>query len=222
MRAEAFSGYPAFTKYLQDRFKSVDILEDFQTVEQCSLDYTPERGASIDPHVDDCWVWGERIPTLSLLLDSTLTLRKFSGPETKYNLVNRKSYPSKIGVNDCVKGDEEIKKEFAKLHEQTDDDQENKNAEETHTSLSVEKGCVEPSLVRVPMPQRSLLVLYGPSRYSWEHGILREDIPSRRVCITYREFTPTYLPCGPKENIGRDVLQAAKIFWDHRHVYSHD
>ena len=30
-------------------------------MEQCSIEYRPETGARIDPHIDDCWVWGERI-----------------------------------------------------------------------------------------------------------------------------------------------------------------
>lgn len=222
VKADTFSGYPAFTKYLQERFNSVDVLQGFQTVEQCSLEYSPERGASIDPHVDDCWIWGERIPTVSLLIDSTLTLRKFSGPETKYNLIDRKSYPSVVGVNGNVRGDEEIRREFEKIHEETDNDQESENSQEKHASTSLATGFVEPSLVRIPMPQRSLLVLYGPPRYDWEHGILREDIPSRRVCITYRELTPTYLPCGPKADIGETILQAGKVFWDHHHHYSLD
>lgn len=221
VRSDTFSGYPAFTKFIQERFPSVDVLQGFQTVEQCSLEYSPERGASIDPHIDDCWIWGERIPTLSLLVDSTLTLRKFNGPETKYNLVDRKSYPPQVGINGCARGNEEIRMDFAKLYEQADNDQ-IENKEETDTITLPAKGCAEPCIVRIPMPRRSLLVLYGPPRYSWEHGILREDIPSRRVCITYRELTPTYLPCGPKADIGEAILQAGKVFWDHRHHYSLD
>lgn len=34
------------------------ILEDFRPVEQCNLDYSPERGSAIDPHLDDAWLWG--------------------------------------------------------------------------------------------------------------------------------------------------------------------
>lgn len=222
VRCDTFSGYPAFTKYIQDRFAMVDILRNFQTVEQCSLEYSPERGASIDPHIDDCWIWGERIPTLSLLLDSTLTLRKFNGPETKYNLVDRKTYPSQV-EDGRVKGDGTLGEEYAKLQTQTGDIQAGDNAEEKYSSLmSQPTGCSMPDVVRVPMPRRSLLVLYGPPRYDWEHGILREDIPSRRVCITYRELTPTYLPCGPKAKVGEAILQAGKVFWDHHSYYSLD
>nr|CAD7399024.1 unnamed protein product [Timema cristinae] len=55
-----FKGFPEFSKFVQDKFKNVDILENYQTIEQCSLEYDPSRGASIDPHIDDCWVWGKK------------------------------------------------------------------------------------------------------------------------------------------------------------------
>lgn len=67
------------------------------------------------------------------------------------------------------------------------------------------------------MPERSLIVLYGPSRYQFEHSVLREDIIERRVCLAYREFTPLYLPEGEKyENHGKIVLNQAKLYWDHK------
>ena len=221
MRCDSFSGYPAFTKYIQDRFSIVDILQSFHTVEQCSLEYSPERGASIDPHIDDCWIWGERIPTLSLLIDSTLTLRTFNGAETKYNLVDRNTYPSQVGEDGSVKEDKKIKNDYIKLQEQTDDVQTGEGTQEKYPKLiSQATECVEPNLVRIPMPRRSLLVLYGPARYDWEHGILREDIPSRRVCITYRELTPTYLQSGPRAEVGEAILKAGKVFWDHHNYYS--
>lgn len=71
-------------------------------------------------------------------------------------------------------------------------------------------------VIRIPMPERSLIVLYGPARYQFEHCVLREDIKHRRVCLAYREFTSIYLPDGDKyENEGRDVLNQAKLYWDH-------
>lgn len=53
-------------------------------------------------------------------------------------------------------------------------------------------------IIRIPMPEKSLLVLYGPSRYRYEHSVLREDINSRRVAIAYREFTIPYLKGNAK------------------------
>lgn len=69
-------GYPKFSEFIQKRFAEVPVLSDFQTIEQCSLEYDPKKGASIDPHIDDCWIWGERIVTVNLLSDSVLTLTR--------------------------------------------------------------------------------------------------------------------------------------------------
>ncbi|XP_045597433.1 alpha-ketoglutarate-dependent dioxygenase alkB homolog 4 [Procambarus clarkii] len=218
VRTETFVGYPAYTKFIQDRFNTVDILCGFQTVEQCSLDYPAERGASIDPHIDDCWIWGERIPTLSLLIDSTLTLRKYRGPKTKYNLIDMRDYPLIVRKNGTVKEEREIETELSELHiNKISTTNTLTNLQDTNSSKNDDPLLrnIEESVIRVPMPHRSLVILYGPVRYEWEHGILREDIPSRRVCITYRELTPTYLKYGQKAEIGEQILKASKNFWDH-------
>lgn len=68
-------------------------------------------------------------------------------------------------------------------------------------------------VVRVPLPRRSLLVMTGEPRYQWEHAILRRDINSRRVVIAYRELTPTYLPGGKEESIGKLILEQAERFF---------
>ena len=54
--------------------KDVPQLQNFQPVELCNLDYNPERGASIDPHIDDAWLWGEHLVTVNLLADTFLML----------------------------------------------------------------------------------------------------------------------------------------------------
>jgi len=166
----SFSGFPATTKFVQEKFSKVDILKEYQTIEQCSLEYDPQNGASIDPHIDDCWIWGERIVTVNLLSDSFLTLVPYRGDMKRYNL-------------------ELAPEQF--------------------------KSCVNSSdvAVRVPMPRRSLLVLYGEARYSWEHMVLREDIKERRVCLAYREFTPPYLPGGTSDFKSKEVFEKAKLFW---------
>ncbi|CAB1448203.1 unnamed protein product [Pleuronectes platessa] len=43
-------------------------------VEQCNLDYHPQRGSAIDPHLDDSWLWGERLVTINMLSNTTLTM----------------------------------------------------------------------------------------------------------------------------------------------------
>lgn len=69
-------------------------------------------------------------------------------------------------------------------------------------------------LILLPMPRRSLIVMYGAPRYQFEHSVLRKDITSRRVCVAYREFTPLYLPDGCHYAEGVPVLEKAKLFWN--------
>lgn len=70
-------------------------------------------------------------------------------------------------------------------------------------------------LIQLPMPNRSLIVLYGPARYQFEHCIFRNDIVDRRVCIAYREFTPMYLAGGNHQAQGESILVNAQLFWNH-------
>lgn len=73
-----FDGLPSFIESLVSRMTSqVEALAHFVPVELCCLDYSPERGAAIDPHMDDSWLWGEQLVTLNLISSTTLT---FSTP----------------------------------------------------------------------------------------------------------------------------------------------
>ncbi|XP_053694724.1 alpha-ketoglutarate-dependent dioxygenase alkB homolog 4 [Sabethes cyaneus] len=179
-----FTGFPKFSEFVQLKFDEVPLMKGFQTIEQCSLEYTPERGASIDPHIDDCWIWGERVVTVNLLSDSVLTLSRFHRSEesTRYNLHLVDKYRDKLIMN---------------LANQEELDQ------------------LDERIVRIPMPRRSLLVMYGSPRYQWEHAVLREDIRERRVCLAYREFTPMYLSGGSEYSKSQQVFQIAQNFWDH-------
>lgn len=177
LRLGSFNGFPKFSEFIQERLRTVPLLRDFQTIEQCSLEYNPVRGASIEPHIDDCWVWGERVVTVNCLEDSVLTLTRFNGPKTKYNL-------------DCV------------------DDYKDDLIECGRSTLP------ENAVVRIPMPQGSLIVMYGEPRYEWEHSVLREDVGKRRVCIAYREFTPNFLRSGKDFQKSCMVFETAENFWE--------
>lgn len=181
-----FNGFPAFSRFIQERFEGVPLLSGFQTIEQCTLEYSADKGASIDPHIDDCWVWGERIVTVNCLGDSVLTLSPYSN-------VDRKKY-------NCDLVDEYKDTLITELA-----------SNETLERFSR-------SVIRIPMPNLSLIVLYGPPRYQFEHAVLREDIEERRVCIAYREFTPNYLKGGCDEAKGEEVLRKAQNFWDHKNL----
>lgn len=181
LKCENFNGFPKYTLFVQDKFKHIPLLSNFVTIEQCSLEYSSERGASIDPHIDDCWVWGERIVTVNLLSDSVLTMT-INLKHDRYNLNCVSNYPSVL------------------------------NDDETFNSTKAPYSFKKNSrnvVVRIPMPRRSLIVMYGTARYEWEHSVLRNDIQNRRICLAYREFTPTYLQFGDEYNIGKPILDVA-------------
>ena len=74
IKTKYFTGMPLYSLELIQRLQSHRLLEDFQSVELCNLDYRSERGSHIDPHIDDIWIWGERLITINLLTNTILTL----------------------------------------------------------------------------------------------------------------------------------------------------
>ncbi|XP_069001917.1 alpha-ketoglutarate-dependent dioxygenase alkB homolog 4 [Embiotoca jacksoni] len=74
VRVCEFNGLPPSSRKLVVRMQREPELSDFRPVEQCNLDYHPERGSAIDPHLDDSWLWGERLVTVNMLSDTTLTM----------------------------------------------------------------------------------------------------------------------------------------------------
>jgi len=193
----SFAGFPTTTRFIQDRFNTLSCLEDYRVVEQCSIEYRPETGASIEPHIDDCWIWGERIVQLNLLSDTVLTFTPYHGDTSRYNLEDVSTYPRVMDEDGTVRYNP-----FSEKGDIGDKPYQLKQS-------SFPKNCV----VRAVLPARSLLVMYGEPRYEWEHSISRADIRERRICVAYRELTPTYLPGGREEGMGRLVLEQAAKFW---------
>ena len=74
IKTKYFTGMPIYSNQLIERLKIHRLLNDFQSVELCNLDYHIQRGSHIDPHIDDTWIWGERLITINLLSDTILSL----------------------------------------------------------------------------------------------------------------------------------------------------
>lgn len=73
-----FTGLPDYSRFLVERLHqrmraSGCEFKDFFPVELCNLEYLPERGASIVPHLDDSWLWGERLVLLNLASETKMT-----------------------------------------------------------------------------------------------------------------------------------------------------
>ncbi|BFZ04604.1 hypothetical protein BsWGS_07643 [Bradybaena similaris] len=80
IRTANFTGLPSYSQFLYQRMKANPHLKDFEPVELCNLEYCQQRGAHIDAHLDDAWLWGERLVTINLLSDSVLTFTLDSEP----------------------------------------------------------------------------------------------------------------------------------------------
>lgn len=146
MKQDLFSGLPSFSQPIVKRVQQLERLADFVPVELCNLEYVPERGSSIDPHLDDSWLWGDRLVTINLLSDTYLTF--------------------------------------------TD------NVEQ----------------LLVPLLRCSLVIVLGAARNRWKHSISREHIVSRRLAITLRELSTTFLPGGDQEELGKHLLSISSTF----------
>jgi alkylated DNA repair protein alkB family protein 4 len=71
---------PIYSKFLFDRFTSLPLLNEFIPVELCNLKYESQRAACIEPHIDDTWLWGDRLITLNLMSNTFLTLTSKQNP----------------------------------------------------------------------------------------------------------------------------------------------
>lgn len=181
-------------------------LRGFSPVEQCNLDYGPERGSAIDPHLDDWWLWGERLVSLNLLSSTVLSMSCDS--EDSLQL-----FPASLREKEqmhCTRSPS-----ASQSHHQPT----SFTAERLGNTTEWEADCSSAKLVpskditvAIHLPRRSLVVLYGPARYVWKHAIYRNHITSRRICVTFRELSQEFSDGGEQEELGRKLLQIALTF----------
>lgn len=197
---------------------NTSVLGDFIPVECGVIEYDPSKGASIDRHFDDTWLWGERLVTLSLLAPSVMAFA-VDNVEFKEQPQTRNE---KTLVKDRNEGGEKDSHEVKKLSK-TGSEPETRAASATQSEVEVEAAAdtkeqgqsldgnplVE---VRVPISERSLLIMQGDARTKWTHAIHRSDIAERRVSLTFRELAPEFQPGGAREEEGRILVQKASSF----------
>ena len=57
VKLAGYSGLPRELENVIDRLEDIPALKGFRPVEALFLNYDPERGAHIEPHFDDSWLW---------------------------------------------------------------------------------------------------------------------------------------------------------------------
>ncbi|XP_052544828.1 alpha-ketoglutarate-dependent dioxygenase alkB homolog 4 [Tympanuchus pallidicinctus] len=196
LKAGGFTGLPSFSKKIVAQMEACSVLGGFMPVEQCNLDYRPERGSAIDPHFDDWWLWGERLVSLNLLSKTVLSMSCDSEDSIQlfptFSNENRELNPpgSLTRTSPC------------------------KNSGKQGSSCLLSPRLVPSKEVTVAirLPRRSLVVLYGEARYKWKHAIHRRHIEHRRVCVTFRELSAEFRAGGRREELGRELLEIALSF----------
>nr|XP_002128162.1 alpha-ketoglutarate-dependent dioxygenase alkB homolog 4-like [Ciona intestinalis] len=182
VKLASFTGLPKYSKCIDERIKTLKGLESFETVEQCNLEYDPNRGSSIDPHFDDEWLWGERLLSLNLLADSWFTMTTDDSTECQLSVIKTPDVQiSRTGVK-------QIKMDKDDIFHMND------------------------FQVKIPLKRRSLVMLSGDARFKWKHSIQRQDIKSKRMCCTLRELSPEFQTGGKQEHLGRQLLDIASTF----------
>ncbi|KAM8797411.1 alpha-ketoglutarate-dependent dioxygenase alkB homolog 4 [Eudromia elegans] len=196
LKAGSFIGLPSFSKKIVAQMKDYSVLDGFLPVEQCNLDYMPERGSAIDPHFDDWWLWGERLVSLNLLSKTVLSMSCDSEDSIQLYPVfsKEKGESSPLGCLTQTSARE--------------------NSSKGRISCAPSPRLVPSKEVTVAihLPRRSLVVLYGDARYRWKHAIYRKHIERRRVCVTFRELSAEFSAGGRHEELGKELLGIALSF----------
>ncbi|XP_041052738.1 alpha-ketoglutarate-dependent dioxygenase alkB homolog 4 [Carcharodon carcharias] len=207
LKVGSFSGLPCFSHLLINRMIQHPMLKSFLPVEQCNLDYRPERGSSIDPHFDDWWLWGERLVSVNLLSETTLSMsfdsENFIPLHCNEMVCNAPSYDPVTGNSESI----------FNFHGDNIPVHWIDNCSMKRTSDTGQRPVPYKDVeVAINLPRRSLIALYGDARYKWKHGIYREDIKSRRICCTFRELSEEFSHGGNQEALGKELVDIALRF----------
>ncbi|XP_074870126.1 alpha-ketoglutarate-dependent dioxygenase alkB homolog 4 [Carettochelys insculpta] len=206
LKAGAFTGLPNFSQEIVQRMKAHCVLEDFFPVEQCNLDYLPERGSAIDPHFDDWWLWGERLVSLNLLSKTVLSLTCDSEDRlqlfaTHKQAMGEANHSASPQASQCQKSNYLTSASVGEHLDSWD------------INLSPPRLIpYKEAIVDIYLPRRCLIVLYGDARYKWKHAIYRKNIEHRRICVTFRELSAEFSLGGKQERLGKELLGTAMTF----------
>lgn len=73
---------------------------------------------------------------------------------------------------------------------------------------------IPPYEIAIKMPARSLVIVHGDARYNWHHSIKRHDIKSRRIAMTWREFSDEITNEAEFDEFVSDVLRISRATID--------
>ncbi len=65
-----------FYTIIEKKLRNLNFFDNFKIAEIGNLLYEKNKGAHIEPHIDDCWIWGNRIIGINLLSDTKMTFSR--------------------------------------------------------------------------------------------------------------------------------------------------
>ncbi|GIY06898.1 alpha-ketoglutarate-dependent dioxygenase alkB homolog 4 [Caerostris darwini] len=220
-----FKGLPKFSQTILERFQQCKELSDFYPVELCHLDYSPDRGSAIDPHIDDFWIWGGRLVTVNLASSTVLTLSPANLENCKCSIESKKDFFDEILLKEPIAElscshqlacFESTSIDPKKLVQITHNNIDNGESEYIADMCSMYRRYANETKVEIQivLPPRSLLILGGCSRYNWFHAIKRQDISSRRLAMTFRELSESFLEDDNEKKLADELLELGRIFFN--------
>lgn len=188
VKMNPFTGLPTYAKSIVEKINNVVGFENFVPVEQCNLEYVPERGSCINPHFDDEWLWGERLISLNFLSDTMFTMLREDDSITRVYKLDSKS----LEEHGC---------DCPTLYDFEPCDVESCQGDISFNDI----------VIRIPLRRRSLVSLANQARFEWKHAIMRTDIKHRRISCVFRELSESFIN-GENRDIGETLIKRALTF----------
>ncbi|KAK4458663.1 hypothetical protein QBC42DRAFT_290341 [Cladorrhinum samala] len=165
--------------------------------DQFTVQYYPP-GSGIPPHVDTHSMFGEALYSLSFGSGVCMAFKKAGKEEARRIRMPKRS----LGV--VAKNDGEEAKQSPNSKDENKKDKQNRPDHNIITSAEEKEEEEKP--FEIMLPARSLLVMTGPSRYGYTHGIKprKTDIVDGKVVLREGRYSVTMRSVRRTEDIGCD------------------
>lgn len=97
--------FPSYKNFIEKRVENLynisnlEVLKNYKLHEIGNLHYNEQRGSHIEAHIDDGWIWGNRILGVNLLSDTVMTFSKEVELEKNSQIIKIEKLDKELSVN---------------------------------------------------------------------------------------------------------------------------